>query len=130
MQNAKDDGLIAGYLRRIGAIGRHNSMIREKVAVGVGLSSARQVSKVLEDERVTTVICSWSKGLFLPSDDAEGDAEVRRYIETVSRKGAGAFKSIAAARRYLKEVRGQEAINDVIRGEISTSADTVHGDVN
>ena len=115
MQNAKDDGLIAGYLRRIGAVRRRNSITRENVAKGVGLSSARQVSKVLEVERVTTVICSCSKGLFLPSDDAEGDAEVRRYIETVSRKGAGAFKSIAAARRYLREVRGQQEITEVMR---------------
>lgn len=109
----QDEGLICAFLRKNGAVGRNNAIPREETARGVGLSCARMVSKALEEERQSVVICSCERGLFLPTDDAEGDAEIMRYIQTVSRKGAGSFRSLAAARRYLRHVRGQQQIRGV-----------------
>ena len=115
MPKQRGEGIISGYLRRMGAIGRRNAIKRRDVAKGVGLSCARSVSRVLETERQTTVICSCDAGLFLPTDDAEGDLDVRNYIHNVSRKAAGAFRSLTAARHYMKEVRGQQEITEVTR---------------
>ena len=49
------------------------------------------------------MICSCGRGLFLPEDSAEGDREVAAYIAEVARKGAGSFKSIRGAKKYLAQ---------------------------
>lgn len=106
MSKQQNKGLIAATLEAIGAVGRRNAVTRTVVARALGMGSRdgqRTVSKLLEDERSEGVICSCGRGIFIPADSAEGDREVAAYIAEVSRKGAGSFKSIRAAKKYLAQ---------------------------
>lgn len=130
MSNIKNDGLIAGTLEAIGAIGRHNSAPRLTVARSLGMDGRdgeRAISKLLEIERKDSVICSCGRGLFLPEDSPEGDREVAAYIAEVSRKGAGSFRSIKQAKKYLaqrqREKSGQMDLSEVAKGTGSEEAE-------
>lgn len=104
MMKETEDGLIAATLRSMGAVGRRNAVTRTQVARTLGMDTRdgkRVISKILEAERAEGIICSCSMGLFLPMDSDEGDQEVMSYIATVSRKGAGSFRSIKGARKYI-----------------------------
>lgn len=106
MSKQQNKGLIAGTLAALGAVGRRNSAPRLTVARSLGMDGRdgeRAISKLLEIERKDSVICSCGRGLFLPADSAEGDREVAAYIAEVSRKGAGSFKSIRGAKKYLAQ---------------------------
>ena len=120
VQTAIGQGPIECVLRSLGAIGRDHAVTREQVARALGLSSqdgSRTVSKMLEKERAESVICSCGTGLFVPEESDKGDLEVIAYISEVSRKGAGSFKSIKGARRYIQKRQrrktGQIEISEV-----------------
>lgn len=130
MSEKPNKGLIAGTLEAIGAIGRHNSAPRLTVARSLGMDGRdgeRAISKLLEIERKDSVICSCGRGLFLPEDSPEGDREVAAYIAEVSRKGAGSFKSIRGAKKYLaqreREKSGQMDLSEVAKGTGSEEAE-------
>lgn len=115
MSKQQNEGLIAATLEAIGAIGRHNSAPRLTVARSLGMDGRdgeRTISKLLEIERKNAVICSCGRGLFLPEDSPEGDREVAAYIAEVTRKGAGSFRSIQQAKKYLAQ-RQQERSGQV-----------------
>ena len=112
-------GAVEAVLCALGAVGRDHAVTREQVARALGLSSqdgSRTVSKLLEKEREEGVICSSGSGLFLPEDSEKGDVEVMAYISQVSRKGAGSFRSIRGAKRYidmrLRRKSGQVEISE------------------
>lgn len=130
MSKQQNEGLIAATLEAIGAIGRHNSAPRLTVARSLGMDGRdgeRAISKLLEIERKDSVICSCGRGLFLPEDSPEGDREVAAYIAEVSRKGAGSFKSIRGAKKYLaqrqREKSGQMDLSEVTKGTGSEEAE-------
>ena len=130
MSEKTNEGLIAGTLAALGAVGRRNAVTRTVVARVLGMGSRdgqRTVSKLLEDERSEGVICSCGRGLFIPADSAEGDMEVEAYIAEVSRKGAGSFKSIRGAKKYLaqrkREKSGQVDLYEVTKGAESEEAE-------
>lgn len=130
MSKQQNEGLIAATLEAIGAIGRHNSAPRLTVARSLGMDGRdgeRAISKLLEIERKDSVICSCGRGLFLPEDSPEGDREVAAYIAEVSRKGAGSFKSIRAAKKYLaqrqREKSGQMDLSEVTKDTGSEEAE-------
>lgn len=105
-------GAVEAVLRAMGAIGRDNAVTREQVARAMGLDSQdgkRSVSKILEAERVDSVICSSGSGLFVPEDSEKGDLEVVAYIAEVTRKGAGSFRSIRGARRYIERRKREKS---------------------
>ena len=106
MSEKTNEGLIAGTLAALGAVGRHNSAPRLTVTRSLGMDGRdgeRTISRLLEIERKDSVICSCGRGLFLPEDSPEGDREVAAYIAEVARKGAGSFKSIRGAKKYLAQ---------------------------
>ena len=130
MSKQQNEGLIAGTLEAIGAVGRRNAVTRTMVAMALGMASRdgqRTVSKLLEVERSDGVICSCGRGLFIPEDSPEGDREVAAYIAEVSRKGAGSFKSIRGAKKYLaqrqREKSGQMDLSEVTKGTGSEEAE-------
>ena len=130
MSKQQNEGLIAATLKAIGAVGRCNSAPRLIVARSLGMDGRdgeRAISKLLEIERKDSVICSCGRGLFLPEDSAEGDREVAAYIAEVSRKGAGSFKSIRGAKKYLaqreRERSGQMDLSEVAKGTGSEEAE-------
>lgn len=130
MSEKPNKGLIAGTLAALGAVGRRNAVTRTVVARALGMASRdgqRIVSKLLEAERSEGVICSCGRGIFIPADSAEGDREVAAYIAEVSRKGAGSFKSIRGAKKYLaqreREKSGQMDLSEVAKGTGSEEAE-------
>lgn len=113
-------GPVEAALRALGAVGRCNAVTREQVARAIGLSSqdgSRTVSKLLEREREKAVICSSGSGLFVPEDSEKGDLEVVAYIAEVTRKGAGSFRSIRGARRYIERRKCEKSGQLHIGGE-------------
>ncbi len=107
-----EEGLIAATLRSMGAVGRRNAVTRTQVARTLGMDTAegkRTVSRLLERERPEGTICSSGNGLFVPEDSEEGDREVAAYIALVSKKAAGAFKSLKGAKKYIAQRKREKS---------------------
>ena len=112
MMREQKEGLVAATLKAMGAIGRRNAVTRTEVARCLGMDTAevkRTVSRLLERERPDGTICSSGSGLFIPEDSEEGDMEVAAYIAFVTKKAAGAFRSLAGARKYIAQRQRQKS---------------------
>lgn len=107
-------GPVEAVLMSMGAIGQEHSVTRKEVAIALGLAQAdraRTVSKMLEKERQTRVICSCKSGLFLPSEGLKGQLEIRAYRHKVEGVAQGAFRSLKAARLRQKVLDGQTMLD-------------------
>ena len=111
-------GAIETILRSKGAVGEENAVTRREVADALGLQKdgERKVSKLLEKERQTRVICSCKSGLFLPSEGLKGQLEIRAYRHKVERIARGCFMSLKGARLRQKVLDGQTSFEDQEEG--------------
>ena len=112
-------GQVEMVLRSKNAVGQEHAVTRREVAVALGLAQAdgpRTVSKLLEKERQTRVICSCKSGLFLPSEGLKGQLEIRAYRHKVEGVAKGAFRSLKAARLRQKVLDGQTTFEDQEEG--------------
>ena len=101
------------------AIGQENAVTRREIAVALGLAQAdgpRTVSKMLEKERQTRVICSCKSGLFLPSQGLKGELEIRAYRRKIEAVAKGCFMSLKGARLRQKVLDGQTSFEDQEEG--------------
>lgn len=113
-------GLVEATLQSMGAVGRDNAVTRAQVARALGLphkDGARAVSKMLELERRTRVICSCGSGLFIPDEGVKGRAEIHAYMHKVEGIAKGSFRSIRGARLHQKNVPGQTELDVDEKGE-------------
>ncbi len=112
-QARQEVGAVEAVLLSMGAIGEEHAVTRRELAVALGLQKdgERKVSKLLEKERQTRVICSCKSGLFLPSEGLKGEMEVRRYLRKCEAICKGTFLSLRAARLRQKVLDGQTMLD-------------------
>ena len=113
-QARQEVGAVEAVLLSMGAIGQEHAVTRREVAVALGLQKdgERKVSKLLEKERQTRVICSCKSGLFLPSEGLKGELEIRAYRRKVEAVAKGCFMSLKGARLRQKVLDGQTSFED------------------
>jgi len=112
-------GVVEAVLRSKNAVGQEHAVTRREIAVALGLAQAdgpRTVSKMLEKERQTRVICSSKSGLFLPSQGLKGELEIRAYRRKVEGIARGCFMSLKGARLRQKVLDGQTSFEDQEEG--------------
>ena len=113
-------GVVEAALRSMGAVGQENAVTRAQLAKALGLETKdgpRSVSKMLETERRTRIICGCAAGLFLPDEGLKGQAEIRAYIHKAEAMGRGIFRSLKGTRLHQKVVPGQTELNVGEKGE-------------
>ncbi len=92
--------------------GRGNAVSIEYLMNVTGLQTDRAVQRQIARERKAGALILSNTaapgGYFLPADAAE----VRQFVRTLEKRGAGIFSAIQSARRYLRDLEGQEYLAD------------------
>ncbi len=89
-------------------VGEENAIKGAELALQTGLSDRALRSRIAR-ERMRQEICASSNGYFLPKDNAERMAYIKRL-------DCGAKRRLAtgcAVRRSLKEIEGQEVLTEI-----------------
>ena len=97
--------------------GEANAISTKLLVEMTGARSARQLRNIIERERLNgTLILSTVRnggGYFLPSEGAEGKAEINAFVRTVHARAVNSLAILKSARQALQEIDGQQSLEGV-----------------
>ncbi len=103
-----------GLVEKLLPCGAENAMPTAELVKACGFSSARELQKQIETERLHgALILSRSGnagGYFLPSEGAAGQREIAEYVGTLRARALNTLRTLKTASEALNTVDGQEAI--------------------
>lgn len=90
--------------------GKEHGIKGAQLAYMVGFRNTSELRKDLKKSRAAgQIICSSTKyGYYLP----QTRDEIREYVRTIEKHAKSSFKSLHSARESLKQVEGQENLDD------------------
>lgn len=88
--------------------GEENAISTNELLRITGLSSSRQLQKVIERERDQggVILSSTGGGYFSPSEGEKGRRELRRFVNTIRARAANTLKAAKPAEKALQEREG------------------------
>ena len=88
--------------------GEENAISTNELLRITGLSSARQLQKIIERERDQggVILSSTGGGYFSPSEGEKGRQELRRFVNTIRARAANTLKAAKPAEKALQEREG------------------------
>lgn len=96
--------------------GKENAITTESLMRACNFDNKRDLTMQVAKERAAgALICSRTSGqggYYLP----RSREEVQEFIESMSNRAKNTFKAVTAARKYLKQIEGQESL-DIDQGK-------------
>lgn len=88
--------------------GEENAISTNELLRITGLSSSRQLQKIIERERDQggVILSSTGGGYFSPSEGEKGLRELRRFVNTIRARAANTLKAAKPAEKALQEREG------------------------
>lgn len=107
-------GRQAGFVERLLPHGAAHAIPTAALVALCGFRSARELQRQIERERMTgALILSRSGdggGYYLPDDGEAGRREIAAFVRTVNARAVNSLRTLQTARRALKQLDGQTAM--------------------
>ena len=103
-----------GFVESLLPCGAENAIPTAELVKACGFSSARELQKQIEAERLHgALILSRSGnggGYFLPSEGAAGQREIAEYVNTLRARALNTLRTLKTANAALEIIEGQETL--------------------
>ena len=96
--------------------GKQNAISSTDLMEVLSISSVRELRHIIANARESgEIILSNSNGYFLPSQGEEGLKEIVDCVKVLRSKGVSTLKAAAAIKKPLKNIYGQQIIDEIER---------------
>lgn len=100
-----------GIIEKLLPKGETNALKMMELRQIMGMSDTRVIRQMIADERAAgAVILSSENGYFRPSDGELGRIEARKFVASMTHRGANTIRATKSAQRFLDNLPGQTEI--------------------